>query len=207
MQLVGENEFLRALPPSDAELLSQAAEYVTFNAGQTLFKKGDLADSMFFVVDGLILITDDNDEDVLAVQEKHTHFGEQGLLDINEGRRTAGAKAAEDAKLIKISGELIRSMLRHQAQLVERLEKIGAEQQEINRNARKLQLLLRIERSRSSLALKSPRVPNPLSTLLIGVDTDKEIIQLDEVISEVRDPVQVGDELSLSGSLSGTHFY
>ena len=37
MQLVGENEFLRALPPSDAELLSQAAEYVTFNAGQTLF--------------------------------------------------------------------------------------------------------------------------------------------------------------------------
>ena len=99
MQLVGENEFLRALPPSDAELLSQAAEYVTFNAGQTLFKKGDLADSMFFVVDGLILITDDNDEDVLAVQEKHTHFGEQGLLDINEGRRTAGAKAAEDTKL------------------------------------------------------------------------------------------------------------
>lgn len=162
---------------------------------------------MFFVVDGLILITDDHDEDVLAVQEKHTHFGEQGLLDINEGRRTAGAKAAEDTKLIRISGELIRSMLRHQAQLVERLEKIGAEQQEINRNARKLQLLLRIERSRSSLALKSPRVPNPLSTLLIGVDTDKEVIQLDEVISEVRDPVQVGDELSLSGSLSGTHFY
>ena len=151
MQLVGENEFLRALPPFDAELLSQAAEYVTFNAGQTLFKKGDLADSIFFVVDGLILITDDHDEDVLAVQEKHTHFGEQGLLDINEGRRTAGAKAAEDTKLIRISGELIRSMLRHQAQLVERLEKVGAERQEINRNARKLQLLLRIERSRSSL--------------------------------------------------------
>ena len=80
MQLVGENEFLRALPASDAELLSQAAEYVTFNAGQTLFKKGDLADSMFFVVDGLILITDDNDEDVLAVQEKRTRFGEQGPL-------------------------------------------------------------------------------------------------------------------------------
>ena len=76
MQLVGENEFLRALPPSDAELLSQAAEYVTFNAGQTLFKKGDLADSMFFVVDGLILITDDNDEDV---GRYHT-LSRQGLL-------------------------------------------------------------------------------------------------------------------------------
>ena len=75
---------------------------------------------MYFVVDGLILIFDDGDEDVLAMQEKHSHFGEQGLLDVNEGRRTAGAKAAEDTKLIKISGELIRSMLRHQAQLVER---------------------------------------------------------------------------------------
>ena len=30
------------------------------------------------------------------------------------------------------------------------------------------------------------------------------MIQLDEVVSEVREPVQVGDELSLSGSLSGT---
>jgi len=95
-------------------------------------------------------------------------------------------------------------MLRHQAQLVERLEKVGAEQQEINRNARKLQLLLRIERSRCSLSMKSARVPNPLSTLLIGVDTDREIIQLDEVVSEIRNPVRAGDELSLSGSLSGT---
>ena len=60
---------------------------------------------MYFVVDGLILIFDDGDEDVLAMQEKHSHFGEQGLLDVNEGRRTAGAKAAEDTKLIKISGE------------------------------------------------------------------------------------------------------
>ena len=204
IQLVDENEFLRALPPSDAELISQAAEYATFEAGQTLFNKGDLADAMYFVVDGLILIIDDGDEDVLAMQEKHSHFGEQGLLDVNEGRRTAGAKAAEDTKLIKVSGELIRSMLRHQAQLVERLERVGAEQQEINRNARKLQLLLRIERSRSSLSMKSPRVSNPLSTLLIGVDTDREIVQLDEVVTEVRDPVRVGDELALSGSLSGT---
>ena len=142
MQLVGENEFLRALPPSDAELLSQAAEYVTFNAGQTLFKKGDLADSMFFVVDGLILITDDHDEDVLAVQEKHTHFGEQGLLDINEGRRTAGAKAAEDTKLIRYpvnpSADVAPPSVIGGA-----ARKVGAEQQEINRNARNLQLLLR----------------------------------------------------------------
>ena len=127
---------------------------------------------MFLVVDGLILITDDHDEDVLAVQEKHTHFGEQGLLDINEGRRTAGAKAAEDTKLIKTSGELIRSMLRHQAQLVERLEKVGAEQREINRMHESYSYCF-VLAAHDPLSMRTP-IRNPLSTLLIGVDTDKE---------------------------------
>ena len=116
MQLVDENEFLRALPPSDAELISQAAEYAIFESGQTLFNKGDLADAMYFVVDGLILIIDDRDEDVLAMQEKHSHFGEQGLLDINEGRRTAGAKAAED-----VDRQTGRASIRAWAAILQRL--------------------------------------------------------------------------------------
>ena len=206
MTLVPENEFLKALPPSDAELLSQAAEYVNFSQGQVLFQKGDVADSMFFIVEGAVEIIDDADNDyaVLATLEKKANFGEQGLLDVNEGKRTAGARASAESRLIRVSGELIRSMLRHQAQLVEKLEKVGAEQQDINRNERKLQLLLRIERSRSSLSMKTPRSPNLFSTLLIGVDTAREIIQLDEIIADFRNPVRAGDHLTLSGTLTGT---
>jgi CRP-like cAMP-binding protein len=206
MTLVPENEFLKALPPSDAELLSQAAEYVNFSQGQVLFQKGDVADSMFFIVEGAVEIIDDADNDhaILATLGEKAHFGEQGLLDVNEGKRTAGARAAEEARLVRISGELIRSMLRHQAQLVEKLEKVGSEQQDINRNERKLQLLLRIERSRSSLSMKTPRSPNLFSTLLIGVDTAREIIQLDEIIADFRNPVRAGDHLTLSGTLTGT---
>jgi len=59
MTLVPENEFPKALPPSDAELLSQAAEYVNFSQGQALFQKGDIADPMFFIVEGAIEIIDD----------------------------------------------------------------------------------------------------------------------------------------------------
>jgi c-di-GMP-binding flagellar brake protein YcgR len=96
-------------------------------------------------------------------------------------------------------------MLRHQAQLVEKLEKVGSEQQDINRNERKLQLLLRIERSRSSLSMKTPRSSDLFSTLLIGVDTEREIIQLDEIVAiDMRNPVREGDHLTLSGTLTGT---
>ena len=207
MTLVPENEFLKALPPSDAELLSQAAEYVNFSQGQALFQKGDIADPMFFIVEGAIEIIDDaeNGHAVLTTLGEKAHFGEQGLLDVNEGKRTAGARAAAEARLVRISGELVRSMLRHQAQLVEKLEKVGSERQDINRNERKLQLLLRIERSRSSLSMKTPRSSDLFSTLLIGVDTEKEVIQLDEIVAvDMRNPVRVGDHLTLSGTLTGT---
>ncbi len=100
MTLVPENEFLKALPPSDAELLSQAAEYVNFSQGQVLFQKGDVADSMFFIVEGAVEIIDDADNDyaILATLAK---------------KRTSASKAYSTS--MKVNAPRARAPLRRLA--------------------------------------------------------------------------------------------
>lgn len=206
-QHLQENSFVRELPPSDAEMLGTAGEYVEYKAGDTLFFEGDEADAMYFIVTGQILIFTDKDREAeqdLARLGPLDHFGEQGLLSMNAGKRTASARATEPSKLIRISGELIKNMLAHESKLVSQLEKIGREQQEISREDRKVQLLLRLSRSRSSLSLQVPRYPDKFSSLLVGVDVKRQVLQLDEVMSEYRNPIRADDTVTVTGSIAGT---
>ncbi len=162
---------------------------------------------MYFIVTGQILIFTDKDREAehdLARLGPLDHFGEQGLLSMNAGKRTASARASEPSKLIRISGELIKNMLAHESKLVSQLEKIGREQQEISREDRKVQLLLRLSRSRSSLFLKVPRYPHKFSSLLVGVDIKRQVLQLDEVMSEYRNPIRADDRVTVTGSIAGT---
>ena len=88
--------------------------------------EGDDADAMYFVVTGQILIFTDKDrsaEKELVRLGPLAHFGEQGLLSINAGKRTASARALEKTRLIRVSGELIKNTLAHQSKLVAQLEK------------------------------------------------------------------------------------
>ena len=148
------------MPPSDAELIGGAGEYVDYAADETLFLEGDDADAMYFIVTGTIVIFTSKDRDTeqeLVRLGPLDHFGEQGLLSINAGKRTASARTVDKTRLIRVSGELIKNTLAHQSKLVDQLEKIGAEQQKINQDSRKVQLLLRLARSRASVNLKLPR--------------------------------------------------
>ncbi|MGB1756501.1 MAG: cyclic nucleotide-binding domain-containing protein, partial [Pseudomonadales bacterium] len=192
-QNLQESTFVKALPPSDAELIGGAGEYVDYEADATLFLEGDDADAMYFIVSGTIVIFTSkgrDSEQELTRLGPLDHFGEQGLLSINAGKRTASARTAEKTRLIRVSGELIKNTLAHQSKLVDQLEKIGAEQQKINRDSRKVQLLLRLSRSRASVNLKLPRYSENFSSLLLGVDVQREVLQLDEIMSEYRNPIR-----------------
>ena len=114
------------------------------------------------------------------------------------------ARALEKTRLIRVSGELIKNTLAHQSKLVAQLEKIGAEQQEIKREDRKIQLLLRLSRSRTSVSLQVSRFSDKFSSLLLGVDINRHVIQFDEVMSQHRNPIRVGDTVAVTGSITGT---
>ena len=206
-QHLQDSSFVKELPPSDAEVIGAAGEYFDYEENDVLFMEGDDADAMYFVVTGTILIFTVKDlgvEKELVKLGPLAHFGEQGLLSINAGKRTASARALEKTRLIRVSGELIKNTLAHQSKLVSQLEKIGAEQQEIKRVDRKIQLLLRLSRSRTSINLKVSRFSDNFSSLLVGVDINRHVIQLDEVMSEHRNPIRVDDIVGVTGSIAGT---
>lgn len=206
-QHLQDSSFVKELPPSDAEVIGAAGEYIDYEENDLLFMEGDDADAMYFVVTGKVLIftiKDRTAEKELATLGPLAHFGEQGLLSINAGKRTASARAAEKTRLIRVSGELIKNTLAHQSKLVAQLEKIGAEQQEIKREDRKIQLLLRLSRSRASLNVQVPRFSDKFSSLLVDIDIARHVIQLDEVMSEHRNPIRVGDTVTVTGSITGT---
>ena len=206
-QNLQDSPFVKELPPSDAEIIGDAGEYVEYTPEQMLFNEGDVADAMYFVVTGEIAILtkrDNGSEQELVRLGPLSHFGEQGLLSINAGKRTASARASAATKLIRVSGDLIKNMLAHQSKLVAQLEKIGAEQQEIKRQDRKLQLLLRLTKSRSSVIVQLPRFSDKFTSVLIGVDVHRRVIQLDEVVCQYRNPIRPNDILTVTGSITGT---
>jgi len=99
-QHLQDSTFVKELPPSDAEVIGAAGEYIDYEENDVLFMEGDDADAMYFVVTGQILIFTDKDrsaEKELVRLGPLAHFGEQGLLSINAGKRTASARLRKNA--------------------------------------------------------------------------------------------------------------
>ena len=95
-----DSTFVKELPPSDAEVIGAAGEYIDYEENDVLFAEGDDADAMYFVVTRKILIFTDKDrtaEKELARLGPLAYFGEQGLLSINTGKRTASARPRKNA--------------------------------------------------------------------------------------------------------------
>lgn len=86
----------------------------TVKAGEVIFREGDEADALYLVAEGKVEIikAGPGGGEVVAVVGPEGIFGEIGLLG-GDGRRTATARAAEDAQLVIIGEnplELLRDM-------------------------------------------------------------------------------------------------
>ena len=78
-QHLQDSTFVKELPPSDAEVIGAAGEYIDYEENDVLFMEGDDADAMYFVVTGQILIFTDKDrsaEKELVRLGPLAHFGE-----------------------------------------------------------------------------------------------------------------------------------
>lgn len=101
---------LRLLGPAALRILAIGSENRTLDAGEVLFKAGDVADAGFVVQDGSFNLTG---PDGLSVQEGIASagavLGEYAL--ITPGSRPFTATAAEPATVIRISRSLFVKML------------------------------------------------------------------------------------------------
>lgn len=98
--------------------LLATARVIQFARGQHLFSQGDSADSLFLVLDGWVKVfrtTPEGDETVLHVIGPHESFAEPAALGI--GHYPANAEGASDGRMLSISAELYRTILREEPEL------------------------------------------------------------------------------------------
>ena len=79
-----DSTFVKELPPSDAEVIGAAGEYIDYEENEVLFLEGEDADAMYFVVTGKILIFTDKDrtaEKELARPRKNASYQSVGRTD------------------------------------------------------------------------------------------------------------------------------
>lgn len=139
------------------ERKSSFAQYTEdFSKGEFVFEEGDLGTEMYIVHEGQVEIVQDfeGEQKQLAILDKGDFFGEMALLE--DLPRTAGARALDDVKLIKINGATFDQMLRAKPEIAVRIMR------KLSRRLRQTDELLR--QALGSAAMNKtamPELPKP----------------------------------------------
>ena len=72
------------MPPDTLAWVAEAADEVNYLAGQTIFEKGSLGDSMYVIADGTVIIHDERK--TLVELPREAFFGELSILDGERAR-------------------------------------------------------------------------------------------------------------------------
>jgi glutaminase len=109
---LGIQELLRDLTADDLRLVEEAAQVIEVAGGEVVFREGDHADSIFFILSGLVSVrlplVEKGRQRRLAILGAGVAVGEMAFLD--EGRRSADVVAERDTKLAKLSIDDLRQI-------------------------------------------------------------------------------------------------
>ena len=113
-QLLGNSAFFAETPADVLALIAASGETKNLQRGDVLFSEGDTPESMYIVLSGRIAIAIGNQpidgrESVLALMERGDLFSELALLD--NGKRSAMARAIEPSSLLQIPYSIVRQQL------------------------------------------------------------------------------------------------
>jgi CRP-like cAMP-binding protein len=109
---LGRTPFFADAHPALLAAVAQASRTRALVRGDVLFEEGDPPDALYLVTKGRIAIAMSNPidrrESVVALMETGDLFGELGLLD--DGPRSAMARALEPSELIEVPFQPVREM-------------------------------------------------------------------------------------------------
>ena len=113
-QLLGNSAFFADTPPDVLAVIAASGETKNLQRGDVLFSEGDIPESMYIVLSVRIAIaignqSIDSRESMLALMERGDLFGELALLD--NGKRSAMARAIEPSSLLQIPYSVVRQQL------------------------------------------------------------------------------------------------
>jgi pSer/pThr/pTyr-binding forkhead associated (FHA) protein len=127
---------------------------VELEAGEWIFREGDLGTEMYIVQDGQVEILKTLGEDQfqqLLVLERGDFFGEMALLE--DLPRAAGVRALQPTKLLEINGSTFDQMLRENPEIAVRMMRA------LSRRLRETDALVRKLGGQPSQAAPAPPMP------------------------------------------------
>ncbi len=120
MLLIEKVIMLKTVPMfalTSEELLAEIAallEEVEYRAGEVVFAKGEVGESMYIIVSGRVRVFDGEAE--LSILGDKEIFGELALLDPQP--RTAAVEALDDARLFRLDGETFAQLMTGNPEIV-----------------------------------------------------------------------------------------
>jgi CRP-like cAMP-binding protein len=105
--LLKQTDAFREVPTSILQSLAPHLEEVGLDAGEALFRKGDLGHSMYVVVVGRIRVHDG--DRTLATLERGAVLGEVSVLASEE--RMASVTAETEAQLLRLDQEVLYELM------------------------------------------------------------------------------------------------
>ncbi|MFQ6046331.1 MAG: cyclic nucleotide-binding domain-containing protein [Gemmatimonadales bacterium] len=118
--ILKRTEVFRALPEPVLASLARYLEEVNLEAGQEIFRKGDVGKAMYIVVDGTVRIHDG--EKTRALMGPNEVFGERTALTAEFHR--ASATAAEDCQLLRLDQDLLYEAMAGNAAIAKGIIKV-----------------------------------------------------------------------------------
>ncbi|MEO1030399.1 MAG: sigma 54-interacting transcriptional regulator [Bacteroidota bacterium] len=98
VEFLAQVPFFSEVSKSSLTHLCQSAHNVSYQKNETIFKKGDLGESMYIIMEGSVKVHEGNY--VFNTMDSGDCFGEYALID--EERRSASVTALERSKVLKI---------------------------------------------------------------------------------------------------------
>lgn len=119
--------FTRDLEPDDLDLVLDSAVFRSVGRGGRVYFAGDRAEAFYLIVDGLVqLQTDDEDgPTVRAYLTRGDFFGDEELLSAE--RRAVTAVAMGDCQILRVPGDVFRSLSDRNPGLLRRIRRIAKE--------------------------------------------------------------------------------
>lgn len=127
---------------------------VDVQAGDSIFREGDLGTEMYIIQEGQVEIIKrlEGEDQRLALLERGDFFGEMSILE--DLPRTASARAVSECKLLQINGSTFDQMLRRNPEIAVRMMR------KLSRRLRETDQLLR-DALGEAAASASPEMPTP----------------------------------------------
>jgi CRP-like cAMP-binding protein len=130
-RMLRTNRLFRSVTDDDLANVRGWARVQTAAAGETIIREGESGDGMFIVMDGIVevfIVDDDGKVLLVAELQRGQYFGELAIIPNGAGRHNANVRAQTPVKLVEVSKEFFRQLLKRDDKLLIALKTVSEAQ-------------------------------------------------------------------------------